>query len=267
MTETAQTTLLYIDPAWQQRLADSGLDNFDALWDLDLTAVDEGNTGRGQAGWSRVSIHTLHADPQPPTRIVIKRQSNYFSRTWQHPVRGILTFVKELANIRLYQQKQVPAMTAVYCATRKSGREQQAILVTSFLEDYQSLESLLAQWQDTMPTRQERSRTIQAVAQLVAHLHNAGLEHRCLFPKHIFLNTRTTPPQACLIDLEKTRLVPWRRDRRERDLTALVRRWPRLRPRDAVLFLRAYSGKERLGTDGKALWQRVVRRIRNKQAE
>ncbi|MGD9662422.1 MAG: hypothetical protein AB7U63_14230, partial [Porticoccaceae bacterium] len=61
------------------------------------------------------------------------------------------------------------------------------------------------------------------------------------------------------------RWVPWRPARRVRDLTALARRWPGLRPRDALRFLCSYSGHARLQAGDKQLWRAVAQRIRAKR--
>lgn len=256
--------LLYRAPAWQERLTRAGLQEFGDFWDLQLEAVDEGNSGRGQAGWSRVCLHPLWVDGALLGRLVIKRQSNYFSRDWRHPLRGRLTFEKELANLRRYQQAGIATMEAVYCATRQHNGSRQAVLVTAFLDGFISLEEQLRRWRDQPPPRRQRDLLLDAVARLVANLHRQGLEHRCLFPKHIFVEPASDNPQVRLIDLEKTRWVPWRPARRVRDLTALARRWPGLRPRDALRFLCSYSGHARLQAGDKQLWRAVARRIRHK---
>ncbi|WP_204274704.1 lipopolysaccharide kinase InaA family protein, partial [Stenotrophomonas maltophilia] len=55
-----------------------GLATFDALWNLQLDAVDEPNTGRG--GWS--SVYRLDLEGRG---FYLKRQSNYLTRTLARP--------------------------------------------------------------------------------------------------------------------------------------------------------------------------------------
>ncbi|MDY0189370.1 MAG: lipopolysaccharide kinase InaA family protein [Desulfuromonas sp.] len=261
------TNTIYTHPQWQDILAANNLATFEQLWNVQLQAVDEGNQGRGHKGWSVVAIHRLTSPTGPSKRVIIKRQSNYRSRTLSHPLRGIATFEKEYNFIRRYAQLGVPSTQAIYCATRMHNGDLQAILVTEYLEDYRSLEDIL----DTLPhqdgdeaCKQQRRAIIANVAQLVAKLHNSGLEHRCLFPKHIFV-PNDLHQQACLIDLEKTREKPWSRWRRIRDLTALRRRTTQLTTRDNILFLRTYLGINHLNSEAKKLWQQVeTRRTKHK---
>lgn len=248
---------IYLNPQWQQLLDDNQLSTFDQFWDLELKAVDEGNEGRGQNGWSKVCIHSLTTASGEKRRIVIKRQSNYRSHTLHHPFRGIATFEKEYQFIRRYQKLEVPAMKAVYCATRLLNGDLQAILVTEYLENYRSLFDIL---EENELAKNDRNHLSQQVAQLVSTLHEKNLEHRCLFPKHIFIPNDSTQ-KACLIDLEKTRWRPWGEGRRVRDLTALARRTSNISPRDKVRFMRQYFGMKRLSDDAKQLWHQIDKRI------
>lgn len=255
--------LVYLNPKWQQTLNDNQLNSFEDFWQLDLPAVDEGNFGRGHAGWSRVCIHKIGTQSGQKHWMVIKRQSNYRSRTLRHPLRGIPTFIKEFNFIRRYSELNVPALKAVFCACRQQGKELQAILVTEYLSNYLSLEELLEEW-DQRESQQKRTTEIECVARLIARLHQQKLEHRCLFPKHIFLPNDPLTENACLIDLEKTRYKPWGDGYRVRDLTALARRTKQVTNRDRVLFMREYFGITRLNQDAKKLWQQVKNRIYKK---
>jgi tRNA A-37 threonylcarbamoyl transferase component Bud32 len=257
--------LIYVNPHWQKTLHDCGLDSFESLWQLDLKAVDEGNVGRGKNGWSKVSIFEFQDQQQHTHKVVIKRQSNYRSRTLRHLISGIPTFIKEMDSIARYEKAGVPALNAVYCATRQQGGDLQAILVTEFLSDYESLEAILQRWQQQgRPQRTHCQKVIQATGKLVARLHGQGLEHRCLFPKHIFI-AQTDDASARLIDLEKTRWRPWLETRRVRDLTALARRSLTLPNRDRVAFLRAYYAIPHLDERAKNLWRQVAKRINAKK--
>jgi len=251
------TKTLYLNPAWTETLKTNQLCTFEQFWQLELTAVDEGNVGRGKNGWSKVCIHQLNAPGANPRRVVIKRQSNYRSHTLRHPIKGMATFEKEYAFIRRYEQLGVPAMRAVYCATRQQEGELQAILVTEYLENYRSLFDIL---NDTQLPHSSRETMTRLVAQLVARLHEKNLEHRCLFPKHIFVPDDLSQ-QACLIDLEKTRWRPWGDGRIIRDLTALAQ----VNTRDRILFLRYYLGIPRLDSRAKKLWQQIATRIDKKR--
>lgn len=252
-----KTKTIYLNPQWQQQLDDNQLSTFDQFWDLELKAVDEGNVGRGQDGWSKVCIHSLMTATGEKKRIVIKRQSNYRSHTLRHPLSGIATFEKEYQFIRRYQKLEIPAMQAVYCATRQVNGELQAILATEYLENHRSLFDIL---EESKLSKQDIIYLTQQVGQLVATLHEKNLEHRCLFPKHIFIPNDPTQ-KACLIDLEKTRWRPWGKGRIVRDLTALARRTSNISARDKVRFMRQYLGTKHLNDDAKQLWNQIDKRI------
>lgn len=195
-------------------LARHGLDNFDALWNLRLDAVDEPNTGRG--GWSSVFRLDLG-----DAAYYLKRQSNFLSRSLARPL-GEPTFAREFRNIRRYQELGIPALQAAFFGARQVAGERRAILVSRALDGWRELAAWLEQW-PAFPGEQ-RAALIAAVATLARRLHGGGQLHGCFYPKHVFLRETRAGFEACLIDLEKTRpLLLGCRDR-VKDLEALVRR-------------------------------------------
>ena len=110
----------FIDPAIAGLLQQHQLDSFDALWNLELKAVDEPNIERG--GWSSVAKLMLGEQS-----FYLKRQINHLTRSLQRPL-GEPTFAREMRNIQRYQQLGIPALRAAYFAQRKVAGEQHAIL-------------------------------------------------------------------------------------------------------------------------------------------
>ncbi len=259
--------LIYISPDWQPILAAQQLNSFDSLWRLDLPAVDEGNHGRGQNGWSQVCIHTIDTKSGNTRRLIIKRQSNYRSRTVRHPIKGISTFIKEYNFIQRYKALKIPALTPVYCATRQQGKESQVILITEYLDGYQSLAEIQKGWTKESSWK-ERTTVIHSIATLIATLHKQNLEHRCLYPKHIFVATQQNDcqaeRQACLIDLETTRWKPFGFGLPVRELSILARRTNNATTRDKILFIRHYLRINKLDDNAKKLWQQIEVRINKK---
>ena len=90
----------------QPLLARHGLADFQSLWDVQLDAVDEPNTGRG--GWSSVFRLELEG-----SGFYLKRQSNYLTHTLHHPF-GEPSFSREFRNISRYQKLGIPALQAVF---------------------------------------------------------------------------------------------------------------------------------------------------------
>ena len=198
----------------QSLLQRHGLDSFEALWDLQLDAVDEPNTAGG--GWS--SVFRLELEGRG---YYLKRQGNYLTRTWSHPF-GEPSFSREFRNISRYRQLGIPALQAVFYGQRNVGGEVRAILLTRALDGWDDLDSLLQRWPGRAATH--RAPVRQAWGQLAPRLHGMRQVHGCFYPKHIFLQATASGYQAQLIDLEKTRPLLFGQRDRIKDLEPLLRR-------------------------------------------
>ncbi|MEX5352283.1 lipopolysaccharide kinase InaA family protein [Pseudomonas juntendi] len=246
----------YLASADQALLQRHGLNDFEALWALQLDAVDEPNTGRG--GWS--SVFRLELEGKG---FYLKRQSDYLTRTLHRPF-GEPTFAREFRNISRYQKLKIPALQAVFYGERKGNGQHRAILMTRALDDWRDLDSLLAQW----PQFDAASRLgiLQACGQLARTLHAAGQVHGCFYPKHIFLRERREGWQAQLIDLEKTRPLLFGMRDRLKDLEPLLRRAGVWSEADVRSLLAAYLEQPADSTLVDTWLQRLVRRRREKEA-
>ncbi|EKT4466332.1 lipopolysaccharide kinase InaA family protein [Pseudomonas sp. NY15356] len=246
----------YLASADQALLQRHGLNDFEALWALQLDAVDEPNTGRG--GWS--SVFRLELEGKG---FYLKRQSDYLTRTLHRPF-GEPTFAREFRNISRYQKLKIPALQAVFYGERKGNGQHRAILMTRALDDWRDLDSLLAQW----PQFDAASRLgiLQACGQLARTLHAAGQVHGCFYPKHIFLRERREGWQAQLIDLEKTRPLLFGMRDRLKDLEPLLRRAGAWSEADVRSLLAAYLEQPADSTLVDTWLQRLVRRRREKEA-
>jgi hypothetical protein len=234
-------------------LAAHRLDNFDALWALELAAVDEPNTERG--GYSTVSRLVLgeHA-------YYLKRQTNHLTRSFTHPF-GEPTFAREMRNIQRYQQLAIPALQAAFFAERKTPGKHSAILLTRALDGWSDLFSVLGRWSQFSAAQQQA--IILAVAALAKRLHAARQLHGCFYPKHIFLREQASGYSACLIDLEKTRPMRLRRTDRIKDLETLLRRASVWESVEVQLFLQHYLSA---GEDLQQWSRRLGLRQQHKQA-
>ena len=204
----------FVADADRALLERNGLADFEALWHLQLDAVDEPNTSRG--GWS--SVFRLDLDGQG---FYLKRQSNYLTRTLHSPL-GEPSFAREFRNIQRYQALGIPALEAVFFGERKVQGERRAILMTRALDGWNDLDSLLEQWPHL--TAQQQQAILRACGQLARRLHEVRQVHGCFYPKHIFLQADGEAYRAQLIDLEKTRpLLLGQRDR-VKDIEPLLRR-------------------------------------------
>ncbi|TLM66186.1 MAG: lipopolysaccharide kinase [Deltaproteobacteria bacterium] len=245
----------FVDPGCRALLSKHGLDEFDALWRLELTAVDEPNVENG--GWS--SVCQLELDG---SRFFLKRQVNFFTRTLHRPL-GETTAAREFRNIRRYQRLGIPALDAVFYGERKVAGELRAILLTRALDGWLPLLDLLPEWGRRPPD--ERQRIIAACADLVGRLHAARLKHGCLYTKHLFLHEQSGEWQGCLIDLEKTRRNLWGWRDTVRDIETFLRSVAIWSEEEQRLFLDRYLRVS--GTPGSVeLWlKRVVSRRKYKR--
>ncbi|MGE7992064.1 lipopolysaccharide kinase InaA family protein [Pseudomonas sp. NPDC089554] len=246
----------YLASADHALLKRHGLNDFEALWKLQLDAVDEPNTGRG--GWS--SVFRLELEGKG---YFLKRQRDYLTRTLHRPF-GEPTFAREFRNICRYEKLRIPALQAVFFGERKQGGEHRAILLTRALDDWQDLSELLAQWPQ-LPQAQ-RQGILQACGRLARTLHAAGQVHGCFYPKHIFLRERREGWQAQLIDLEKTRPLLFGLRDRLKDLEPLLRRADAWSEADVRSLLAAYLEQPADSALVNTWLQRLMQRRRHKEA-
>lgn len=233
-----------------------GLSDFEALWALQLDAVDEPNTGRG--GWS--SVFRLELEGRG---FYLKRQSDYFTRSLHRPF-GEPTFAREFRNISRYRKRGIPALQAVFYGERKQAGQHRAILMTRALDDWTDLDQLLGQWPQ-LPAAQ-RQGILQACGELARTLHAAGQMHGCFYPKHIFLRERREGWQAQLIDLEKTRPLLFGQRDRVKDLEPLLRRAGVWEDADVRTLLATYL-QQPVGSIQVSTWlQCLTQRRRHKEA-
>jgi len=251
----------FIASKWHQILAEKGLSGFDDFWRLNLKLLDKPNTGRGLGGWSAVALLTLKLSGGHEKRLIVKRQQNHTSHTIRHPFRGIPTFEKEFQNILYYKQLGIPTLEPVYFARRNSPDGIRAVLVTEYLEGYQSVAELINSWQGHgQPDRVERNRLIHAIASLIGKLHSKGLQHNSLYPKHLFIRQKGDKTQVRLIDLETTKKRPIGNWRRIRDLESLHRHAKEWSRTDRLRFFLTYCGTDHLDKNARRLCLKILKR-------
>lgn len=235
-----------------------GLDSFEALWALEVDAVDAPNIGRG--GWSRVYRLELEDANGRPQTFYLKRQQNYLIRSWRYPL-GEPTFARELRAIQTFARKGVSALEAAFYDERQVESGRQAILLTRALDEHRSLGAWFRRWHRL--TKAQRINLIHAAAALVCSLHHSRIVHNCLYPKHIFLKLYDEGAGARLIDLEKARYSLGLRER-SRDLETLHRRSIAPSRTERLRFLLAYLGKRRVDAEVRKMVRLVLRRHRRK---
>lgn len=217
-------------------LESHGLDSFEALWELQLHAVDEPNTAP-RGGWSTVYRLELGG-----TAYYLKRQSNYLTRSLYRPL-GEPTLAREFRNTCRYQRLGIPAMRSAFYAERRVSGERRAVLLTRALDGWQDLDSYLPGWAQLAAVK--RRAIVSACGALAQRVHGQGQVHGCFYPKHIFLQPSGDVFAAQLIDLEKTRPLLFGERDRVKDLEPLLRRTGVWGDDDVAAFLTAYLGDAR----------------------
>lgn len=238
--------------------------SFEALWELDIGWYEAPNERRG--GWSGVSRCELELPEGGSTGVFVKRQQDHVYRSLRHPVRGMLTFAREFANLQRYRSLGIPTLEPLYFAVRKVDGHRRAILVTRELSGYASLDHCVECWQEEgFPDGLQRRELITRVADAAASLHRHHLQHNCLYPKHVFIGELDGRMDVRIIDLEKTK---WRLSRTRamlRDLDTLNRHAPSWSRTDRLRFLLAYYRQDRVDARVRNTWLRLAARMRSKQ--
>ncbi len=259
----------YISPEWYGILEEQGLCGFSALWEKELSYIEEPNSGRGKNGWSGVSLLPLEIPGMGRRNLVLKRQFNHVSRSLRHPFSGIPTVTREFHNILLYREVGVPTVVPVFHAVRKGKEGTRAVLVTEYLEGYSSLEELIAEWEENgWQDLSRRCRIIETAARVLRKLHRNGIVHKCMYPKHIFVKETGQTCDVRLIDLEKSRngIGCLGNGGGVRDLESLHRHTGQLTHADRMRFLTAYCGKEIQDAEVELLAEKIKKRTRSKRA-
>ena len=147
----------FIAEPWRSILAYNGLSDFESIWMLEAKWFEEPNHRRG--GWSGVSRCELNLPNGGSAAIFLKRQENHGTPSWQHPVQGVPTFLREFNRIMNYRSKGIPTLEPVYFGTRRVGKDQRAILITEELSGFVSLEDRVQFWlkEGAPPRREQRS--------------------------------------------------------------------------------------------------------------
>jgi len=228
----------FLDPQWQPAMISIGMGDFSSVWDFPLERVDNPNQGRG--GWSEVCYYQLPAPVFDTSALYIKRQQDYSFIDWRSPIKGLPTFQREYANLVWCIERGLPVVKPVAFGVRDKDGHRQAILVTQALDEYFSLDQvhMVAQLGIRL-----RKTLIKSVAAVIKNMHQSGLQHGCLYPKHIFVNKtcrQGEPVDVRLIDFEKASLISIFNKGVFRDLDTLNRRSYEWSVRDRICFLGAY---------------------------
>lgn len=256
----AGTVLLtYLSEKYADLLQRNQLQTFDQAWTRQVDWFEEPNERRG--GWSGVGRIVLTADDGTEIGAYLKRQDNHCRTSARHPLHGVPTFEREFEMMQYLHQQKI-ACPEVLLFGRHTKHDFKATLLTKELTGYCSLEALTDQWfAGERPTLAQQRPLVTALAKFARRLHAAQIQHRSFYPKHLFVNMQQPQaPQVAVIDLEKSRRIPFAILRTIMDLSVLNRHakyWTRSR---RLSFFLQYMGVSTLTPYTKWLCRRVIRR-------
>lgn len=184
--------------------------SFEDWWNVPEEWIEEPNKRRN--GWS--GMIRMHIGLQT---YFIKKQCNHLYRSLSYPF-GRPTVSREYENILRLQALSICVPDPVFHGTRKTGQGFEGLLVTRELKGFSAL------CDQTVLDADSRATLAREVGRTLGVMHRAGLQHSCLYDKHIMIRWRDSSPNVALIDLEKMRrpLLPWRAARH--DMEQLKRR-------------------------------------------
>ncbi len=236
----------FISAQFSAILAKNKLNTFEKIWDLEVDWLEEPNYRRG--GWSGVSYLELLDEYGQKNGFYLKRQDNYMRKTLQNPFSGEPTFLREYKMLRFLEISEVITPNLAFFERNRK----QSILMTAALTDYLSVDCWFAENNDV--AIKQKYKVISAMANAVRLMHRAGLQHRALYLKHLFIQPMQDTYQVAVIDLEKARVRYFILFYRYTDLRQLLRRSRELSCKQKLHFFKYYFDIKRLNYLDKKLF-------------
>jgi hypothetical protein len=237
----------YIDEKFNQFLIQQGVADFEKFWSTSMEPVEAGNY---RAAASQSEVYRWHD-------VYVKKQQNYTTRLsrWFKPK---AVCAREFDNILAWRKLDIPTLEVLYFYQEPLARR--AVLVTKALDDYQCLESWLAQTSDISL----RAKVFAGVAELLADIHRKGWYHRCFYPKHIYVNLHN-PEIIKIIDLEKARKQFRTNHRDMSEIASFYRRCVWLNPKEGLQFMKAYWGVSKFENKHRLLLKTLQNRVQGRE--
>jgi predicted Ser/Thr protein kinase len=235
-----------ISPQYLALLNQHQLASFEQLWAYQGDWFEPPNRERG--GWSGVNFIELPDETGKKQGFYLKRQEGHIRRTWRHPIVGEPTFMREFTIIQHLNQYNVKTPNIVYFASKQT----QAVLLMEALEGFVSL--------DKMEQNFKCPQKIELICQLasaVRNMHLAGVQHRSLYDKHLFINENFN---VALIDFEKSRVTPFISWLKFSDLITLNYRTHNVSRTQRLRFFKQYFEIKQLTLWHKCLCRYIIKK-------
>ncbi len=234
-------------PQYQHLLQQHQLASFEQLWNYQGDWFEPPNRERG--GWSGVNYIELTDNAGDKHGFYLKRQQAHMRRTWRHPMAGEPTFVREFEILKHLNKHAVATPKWVFFGSEQD----KAILLTQALTGFLAADEWLNKHAD-VSVRMQNS-LMHALADAVRKMHQAGVQHRSLYLKHLFVKQNNSGFEVAAIDFEKSRITAFIRWFRLADLITLHYRTADLRAGNKLAFFKQYFGIQDLTAPYKALYR------------
>ena len=226
-------------PQFQPLLQQHQLASFEQLWNFKGDWFEPPNRERG--GWSGVNFIELVDNAGKKNGFYLKRQQAHMRRTWRHPIAGEPTFVREFEILEHLSKHHV---SKHHVATPKlvffGSQQDKAILLTQALTGFVAADEWLKKHAE-VSVHQQNS-LMRALADAVRKMHLAGVQHRSLYLKHMFVKENNSTFEVAAIDFEKSRITAFIKWFRLADLITLHYRTADLRASQKLAFFKQYFG-------------------------
>ncbi len=226
---------------------------FDALWHYQGDWFEAPNHERG--GWSGVNYIELTDQTGDLHGFYLKRQEGHLRKSWRQPLAGEPTFVREfeiLQFLKIYNKKNIEKQVLTPELIFFERRNHQSILLTKALSGFFSVDV----WLKNNPNASiKKQRTLmQALASSVKNLHSAGVQHRSLYLKHLFVKELEDNFEVALIDFEKSRITMLIVFFKWMDLIKLHQRASTISVKNKLYFFKKYCNIIRLSVIQQWFW-------------
>lgn len=218
-------------------LTKHGLHNPKVVWGYEAEWFEPPNRKRG--GWSGVNYLTLDGQGY-----YLKRQENYQRHSIRNPFIGEPTYVREYEMLQYLSDKGVQTPELVLFAQNA----RQSMMITAELKGFVAADQWL-----TECSIKDKQPTLRALATAVRDMHRAGVVHRALFLKHLFVKSGVEGLEVAIIDFEKARHSKWSFFGWFDDIRRCLQRSKMLTSADKTYFLKAYWDTQKF-----SWWQQRV---------
>ncbi len=219
---------IFITSTYEYLLNHHQLNTFAKVWALQADWFEPPNHKRN--GWSGVCKLLLSEE-----FVFLKRQHHHARRTWLKPIQGESTLRREFQILQHLQKNKVNAPELIMFGEQINSGKIDAVLMMKALSGYESFE-------DYCKTQPMSQALTVSIGRAISRLHQSGIQHRSLYPKHIFIKKTAENFEVAMIDFEKSRFTALPRIRGFSDICTLFKRTSEIAGFDQLTFFKAYYG-------------------------